>query len=534
MTVSDEVRGRTFRLALRLEEFDQRRGDQTGARTVPRRAANRPFIQWITARRTFRSLRAGRTVSRPPGAPRPTSAAYDQGRHPVGLDAPRHAGVAQWQSPSLPSWPCGFDSRRPLQGRLHARLGASRGSDPPPSCRHRAGRLMPLLARPTAWESAGLPRRDPRRSNPYVPFYIEGVGALLGVSDRVAEAVGGLLTVGGRGRGGHGRRGGGPVVGAAGRGGGPSWPARSWEAARSWAAARSWEAARRGGGAVVGARLSRCPPVSGRSGRRLRRQGRMSRWAHRWTTWPYPVREERPHRRRARPPLGRNRRPKPGPRRCDRERRRQDSQAPPPSGPAVTAASPEPPVAETDESCWVASGPRRSRAPAAVRRTPDNRRRDTAGHSLILTVRRGRGLAPGRRPVGQTSLGWYRRWPRAKSRRPPRPRGPRPPPLELLGAEAGRFPTGPGGQPYGHRPADADSPWPTLPPRRPGRHCALCRRHGALRRGRDASAATGTKRTGAAAPTSRHGLPAAGRGTGSRRACPMRRRARSASARGFA
>jgi integrase len=27
----------------------------------------------------------------------------------------RHAGVAQWQSPSLPSWPCGFDSRHPLQ-----------------------------------------------------------------------------------------------------------------------------------------------------------------------------------------------------------------------------------------------------------------------------------------------------------------------------------------------------------------------------------------------------------------------------------
>jgi hypothetical protein len=26
-----------------------------------------------------------------------------------------HAGVAQWQSPSLPSWSCGFDSRRPLQ-----------------------------------------------------------------------------------------------------------------------------------------------------------------------------------------------------------------------------------------------------------------------------------------------------------------------------------------------------------------------------------------------------------------------------------
>jgi hypothetical protein len=26
-----------------------------------------------------------------------------------------NAGVAQWQSPSLPSWPCEFDSRHPLQ-----------------------------------------------------------------------------------------------------------------------------------------------------------------------------------------------------------------------------------------------------------------------------------------------------------------------------------------------------------------------------------------------------------------------------------
>jgi hypothetical protein len=30
---------------------------------------------------------------------------------------PRHADVAQWQSPSLPSWSCGFDSRHPLQFR---------------------------------------------------------------------------------------------------------------------------------------------------------------------------------------------------------------------------------------------------------------------------------------------------------------------------------------------------------------------------------------------------------------------------------
>ena len=28
--------------------------------------------------------------------------------------SPYDAGVAQWQSPSLPSWSRGFDSRRPL------------------------------------------------------------------------------------------------------------------------------------------------------------------------------------------------------------------------------------------------------------------------------------------------------------------------------------------------------------------------------------------------------------------------------------
>ena len=41
------------------------------------------------------------------------------------------AGVAQWQSPSLPSWSCGFDSRRPLQ--VSARFFAS-GQTAGPLC----------------------------------------------------------------------------------------------------------------------------------------------------------------------------------------------------------------------------------------------------------------------------------------------------------------------------------------------------------------------------------------------------------------
>ena len=43
--------------------------------------------------------------------------AFTSKRQPVRLGhlaSAGHAGVAQWQSPSLPSWLCGFDSRRPL------------------------------------------------------------------------------------------------------------------------------------------------------------------------------------------------------------------------------------------------------------------------------------------------------------------------------------------------------------------------------------------------------------------------------------
>ncbi len=37
--------------------------------------------------------------------------------HRRGMRPPGPAGVAQWQSPSLPSWPCGFDSRHPLHAK---------------------------------------------------------------------------------------------------------------------------------------------------------------------------------------------------------------------------------------------------------------------------------------------------------------------------------------------------------------------------------------------------------------------------------
>jgi hypothetical protein len=59
------------------------------------------------------------------------------------------AGVAQWQSPSLPSWSCGFDSRHPLAS---TRWKGRRGAEPmrasggrgalPPNVRRRASRML--------------------------------------------------------------------------------------------------------------------------------------------------------------------------------------------------------------------------------------------------------------------------------------------------------------------------------------------------------------------------------------------------------
>ena len=47
--------------------------------------------------------------------PRRTASSYGVARpHQVSVGCHPSAGVAQWQSPSLPSWSCGFDSRHPL------------------------------------------------------------------------------------------------------------------------------------------------------------------------------------------------------------------------------------------------------------------------------------------------------------------------------------------------------------------------------------------------------------------------------------
>lgn len=96
-----------------------------------------------------------------------------------------NAGVAQWQSPSLPSWPCGFDSRRPLH---HVYRSTGTGSA------HRAGAAQMITVR-QAEQSTGrrlaLPvggyaaadlvvtsaaRRDPRRlaRAPLVPTLARG------------------------------------------------------------------------------------------------------------------------------------------------------------------------------------------------------------------------------------------------------------------------------------------------------------------------------------------------------------------------
>jgi hypothetical protein len=69
-----------------------------------------PVHDWCPAQPT---RRAGSRVSHR-SLPRPNRQQVRLGRPaPVG-----YAGVAQWQSPSLPSWLCGFDSRRPLRAFL--------------------------------------------------------------------------------------------------------------------------------------------------------------------------------------------------------------------------------------------------------------------------------------------------------------------------------------------------------------------------------------------------------------------------------
>lgn len=81
----------------------------------------------VARRRTPGSVRTSPSPARSPGTSaarcgRPPGAHDTVGVHRSGDEsvpwspsrAPGHAGVAQWQSPSLPSWSCGFDSRRPL------------------------------------------------------------------------------------------------------------------------------------------------------------------------------------------------------------------------------------------------------------------------------------------------------------------------------------------------------------------------------------------------------------------------------------
>jgi hypothetical protein len=72
----------------------------SGAPTDPASPASRGGSRYpVTG---LRPRRLGR-----PGAPFGETGAHQ----PRPADS---AGVAQWQSPSLPSWPCGFDSRHPL------------------------------------------------------------------------------------------------------------------------------------------------------------------------------------------------------------------------------------------------------------------------------------------------------------------------------------------------------------------------------------------------------------------------------------
>jgi hypothetical protein len=62
--------------------------------------------------------------------------------------SPFPAGVAQWQSPSLPSWPCRFDPGHPLQTRP-TRTRQRHGSTQRAPERHRSPGHLPHSAPPT-------------------------------------------------------------------------------------------------------------------------------------------------------------------------------------------------------------------------------------------------------------------------------------------------------------------------------------------------------------------------------------------------
>ena len=133
-----------------------------------------------------------------PAAPRSQSECATKLRHTPSYAAPSltrpavasrrarrcraRAGVAQWQSPSLPSWPCGFDSRRPLHPLTSGNGRPSRSWDerPWPSVPSARGKWKPVGG-PIATTCVGhfpaqlkLPRRStapfsPRNTRPSAP-----------------------------------------------------------------------------------------------------------------------------------------------------------------------------------------------------------------------------------------------------------------------------------------------------------------------------------------------------------------------------
>ncbi len=75
---------------------------------------HRPRLGYRPSSRPERPGSTGNPTS--PGVPKPPRPSPTVERSLVaGTVRPHRAGVAQWQSPSLPSWSCGFDSRHPLQ-----------------------------------------------------------------------------------------------------------------------------------------------------------------------------------------------------------------------------------------------------------------------------------------------------------------------------------------------------------------------------------------------------------------------------------
>ena len=93
-----------------------------------------------------------------------------EGRRSGAQTPPSIAGVAQWQSPSLPSWSCGFDSRHPLSRFCWSAARPCPSSETDSQdCRRRATRVPQRIKIEPGDRGARRSLAGPQRSHRTVP-----------------------------------------------------------------------------------------------------------------------------------------------------------------------------------------------------------------------------------------------------------------------------------------------------------------------------------------------------------------------------